>query len=87
MNKPDQLEEAIFNAARQFADSEQLRTYLDAACKNNPEMRRRIERLLGVSSEADDFFQRHAAPAVQPPAPAGVPSRSSGLEAILLEQA
>src|SRR5262245_38470967 len=69
MTGPDQLEEAIFNAARQFAEPDQLRTYLDAACQNNPEMRQRIERLLGVAPEADDFFQRHAPPTANPPAP------------------
>jgi WD40 repeat protein/serine/threonine protein kinase len=60
---PSELdEEAIFNAAKQFADPQQLAAYLDVACKGKPDMRQRIERLLGTSAEADDFFQRQAGP-------------------------
>jgi WD40 repeat protein/serine/threonine protein kinase len=60
MNQPDPNEEAIFNAAQQFAQSEKLGAYLDLACEGKPELRRRIERLLGVTSAADSFFRRPA---------------------------
>jgi WD40 repeat protein/serine/threonine protein kinase len=60
IDQPNLDEEAIFNAAKQFADPRQLAAYLDVACKGKPDMRRRIERLLGASAEADDFFQRQA---------------------------
>ena len=61
MNEPDPAEEVIFNAARQFTDPEKARRYLDLACEGKPEMRQRIERLLGTSAAADCFFKRHAA--------------------------
>jgi hypothetical protein len=60
MNELDPREEVIFNAARQFADAEKLRQYLDLACEGEPEMRQRIERLLGTAPEADSFFGRNA---------------------------
>jgi WD40 repeat protein len=61
MNELDPTEEVIFNAARQFADAEKLRQYLDLACDGEPEMRQRIERLLDRAPEADSFFGRNAA--------------------------
>jgi len=61
MNKLDPKEEVIFNAARQFADAQKLRQYLDLACKGEPELRLRIDRLLGSAPEADAFFGRNAA--------------------------
>jgi WD40 repeat protein len=61
MNELDPREEVIFNAARQLADAEKLRQYLDLACEGEPEMRQRIERMLGTSPEADSFFGRNAA--------------------------
>jgi len=53
-------EEAVFNAARQFADPQKLSAYLDLACDGNPAMRKRIESLLRATSAADDFFDRRA---------------------------
>jgi eukaryotic-like serine/threonine-protein kinase len=61
MNELDPREEVIFNAARQFANAEKLRQYLDLACEGEPEMRQRIERMLGTAPEADSFFGRNAA--------------------------
>jgi eukaryotic-like serine/threonine-protein kinase len=84
MSELDPNEEVIFNAARQFADAEKLRQYLDLACEGKPAMRQRIERLLGTAREADSFFGRnavfgknlpapavHIAPAAVPPGPGG----------------
>ncbi len=53
-------EEAIYNAARQFADPEKLSAYLDLACDGNPGMRKRIESLLRATPAANDFFDRKA---------------------------
>ncbi len=64
MTRADQAEEAIFNAARLFSDATKLSAYLDLACESHPDLRRRIERLLGAASGADDFFQRNS-PAVK----------------------
>src|SRR5881409_3624145 len=69
MNGADPAEEAIFSAARFFRDSEKLSAYLDLACDGNPELRRRIERLLGAAPDADDFFERNPAPLEQVIAP------------------
>jgi len=69
MNGEDPAEEAIFSAARFFRDSEKLSAYLDLACDGNPELRRRIERLLGAAPDADDFFERNPAPLEQVIAP------------------
>src|SRR6185436_571992 len=62
MNGADPAEEAIFNVARLLQDSEKLSAYLDLACDGKPELRRRIERLLGAAPAADEFFKRHSAP-------------------------
>ena len=60
MNTASPAEEAIYNAARQFADPEKLSAYLDLACDGNPAMRKRIESLLRATPEAEDFFDRNA---------------------------
>ncbi len=66
MKGPDQDEEAIFSAAKQLTDSRELKAYLDAACAGKkPELRHRVERLLGVSAQADEFFEGHAAAAAE----------------------
>ena len=69
MNRADQAEEAIFNAARLFSDAAKLSAYLDLACEGNPGLRRRIERLLGAATGADNFFQRNSAAVKQLIAP------------------
>ncbi|MEI6784873.1 MAG: serine/threonine-protein kinase, partial [Verrucomicrobiota bacterium] len=60
MNTASPAEEAIYNAARQFADPEKLSAYLDLACDGNPAMRKRIESLLRATPGAEDFFDRNA---------------------------
>jgi len=60
MNIASPAEEAIYNAARQFADPEKLSAYLDLACDGNPAMRKRIENLLRATPEAEAFFGRSA---------------------------
>ncbi len=60
MNTASPAEEAIYNAARHFADPEKLSAYLDLACDGNPAMRQRIESLLRATPEAEGFFGRSA---------------------------
>jgi WD40 repeat protein/serine/threonine protein kinase len=60
MNTASPAEEAIYNAARQFADPEKLSAYLDLACNGNQAMRKRIESLLRATPEAEGFFGRSA---------------------------
>ena len=69
MSETDPLEEVIFNAARQFGDTDKRGQYLDLACEGRPELRQRIERLLESSGEADAFFGRKAAFSAQVIAP------------------
>src|SRR4029453_568231 len=66
MNELGSAEEAIFNAARQFADPNKLRAYLDLACEGKPALREQIERLLGASNDAEAFFGRAGAQGVHP---------------------
>ena len=60
MNTANSAEEAIYNAARQFANPEKLSAYLDLACDGNPAMRRRLESLLRGAPAAEGFFDRNA---------------------------
>ncbi|MCL4177893.1 MAG: protein kinase [Verrucomicrobia bacterium] len=60
MTTASPAEEAIYNAARQFADPERLSAYLDFACEGNPPMRERIASLLRATPAAEDFFGRNA---------------------------
>ena len=60
MNTASPAEEAIYNAARQFAEPEKLSVYLDLACNGNQAMRKRIESLLRATPEAEGFFGRSA---------------------------
>jgi DNA-binding phage protein len=65
MGQSDLDEEAIFNVAKELADPRAIQAHLDAVCAGNPELRRRIERLLGMVAQAEDFFQLHAVPGIE----------------------
>lgn len=64
MGQPDFDEEAIFTAARELADADAIHAYLDTACAGNIALRGRVERLLGLAGQAQDFFQFQAVQAV-----------------------
>ena len=49
-------EKAVFCQALEIADPEQRRQFLDQACGADPALREQVERLLGVSQSAGDFF-------------------------------
>jgi hypothetical protein len=50
-------EETISNAAKELADPRAAQDYLDATSAGNPELRCRVEHLLGLAGPAADFFQ------------------------------
>jgi hypothetical protein len=56
MTTVKQQEEALFEAARNLSGLPARNAFLDQACAGEPELRERIETLLKVEVEADDFF-------------------------------
>src|SRR5216110_301629 len=61
MNDARQQEETLFDAARKLTDPVQRKAFLDAACADNPELRRRLLVLLSAEPEADKFFEESGA--------------------------
>ncbi|HTR41594.1 MAG TPA: protein kinase [Pseudomonadales bacterium] len=78
MTKATQQEEALFDAARNLASPVARRAFLDQACGDDLELRRRIEALLEAGAEADKFFDDalkfRNAPFEKPP---GAPEKNS----------
>lgn len=56
MNVSIQHEEDIFDAARKIADPAAREAFLTDACRGHSALRARLDRLLGVASDADRFF-------------------------------
>jgi hypothetical protein len=69
-------EEELFGTAREIADPEDRRTYLDRACDGDKALRSRIEELLSAESEAEQFFADGSL-AMSLPGSAAPPSWSS----------
>jgi len=65
MPTPD--ERTIFDAARQIQDGEARRAYLEQACADAPDLRRRVEALLRVHEDERSFLQAPAVEAMFPP--------------------
>ncbi len=61
MNDARQQEETLFDAARKLTDPVQRKAFLDAACADNPELRRRLLVLLSAEPGADKFFEESGA--------------------------
>src|SRR5438552_2434932 len=61
MNDARQQEETLFDAARKLTDPVQRKAFLDAACADNPELRRRLQVLLSAEPDADKFFEESGA--------------------------
>src|SRR2546427_3580304 len=61
MNDARQLEETLFEAARKLTEAVQRKAFLDAACADNPELRRRVLVLLSAEPGADKFFEESGA--------------------------
>src|SRR5437899_11473659 len=61
MNEARHQEETLFDAARKLTDPVQRKAFLDAACADNPELRRRLLVLLSAEPGADKFFEESGA--------------------------
>src|SRR5437764_340570 len=66
MSNAREQEETLFDAARKLSDPVQRKAFLDAACAENPELRRRLEVLLTAERDADKFFEE-SGPALNAP--------------------
>jgi hypothetical protein len=47
----------IFDAARELSSATERSTFLDQACRGDPDLRQKIEALLGRIPEADAYFE------------------------------
>jgi serine/threonine protein kinase len=65
MSTQAQGEKAVYCQALEITDPEQRRQFLDQACGADKALRERVERLLGLSQSAGDFF-KDCAPALEP---------------------
>ncbi|MEX2138933.1 MAG: serine/threonine-protein kinase, partial [Pirellulales bacterium] len=54
--KPNSIDRVYWDAA-QLSGDDQRRAYLDQACGDNTELRRRVEELLDVAADASDFLE------------------------------
>jgi serine/threonine protein kinase len=63
IDSPDPIDQ-VFWSALQLSSEEERKAYLDRACGNDPELRRRVEKLLRAQPKAADFLER---PLAQPP--------------------
>src|SRR5437870_2062400 len=61
INDARQQEETLFEAARKLTEAVQRKAFLDAACADNPELRRRLLVLLSAEPGADKFFEESGA--------------------------
>jgi serine/threonine protein kinase len=86
-----QQEESLFEAARQLTTVAARRAFLDQACAGQPELRDRVESLLAVESDANQFFNAasaapHQLAAQLPvPDPAADPALKTGNGTVLSE--
>ena len=56
MNASQQREEELFDLARRMTNAVERRSFLERACDGDDALRRRIEKLLEASEEAERFF-------------------------------
>ncbi|MHC1764441.1 MAG: protein kinase [Verrucomicrobiia bacterium] len=56
MDRPDHLEKEIFNDALELGSVEAREAYLEAACANDAQLRRRVDALLAASRAVDGFL-------------------------------
>jgi hypothetical protein len=79
MNSPSPLE-AVFFAALEKDSPQERAAYLDRACAGDPDLRRRVEKILAAQVQAGSFLEQPAHSAVLNVGeqPAGeAPARSS----------
>jgi hypothetical protein len=65
MSKGKQLEDALFFTAIHISDPTERDEFLDHACHGNPELRRRIERLVTAAESGDEVMERGQSAIVQ----------------------
>ncbi len=56
MNTHRELEKSLFEAAMDIADPDERRIFLERACDDKPNLRRRLEQLLAAGEAADALF-------------------------------
>jgi len=71
------IEKLLFAAASGFADAEERRVFLDHACGGDPVLRKKLDELLAIRNEAEDFFEFQ--PEVDDP---GAPAETAGEEGL-----
>src|SRR5438094_5189605 len=59
MNATKSHEQSLFEAALHLKSQPEREAFLQVACANNADLRRRIEELLAASTEAEAFFREH----------------------------
>src|SRR2546423_10860348 len=59
---PDVNEQTLFAEALERTDPQERTAYLDQACQGNPDLRRRIDRLLAQHRQAGGFLEAPPAP-------------------------
>src|SRR5713226_8834803 len=57
MSATKSQEQSLLEAALRLESESERDTFLDAACANNPGLRRQLDELLAASKEADAFFR------------------------------
>ena len=78
MNDARQEQETLFEAARKLTDPVLRKAFLDAACAEHPELRRRLEVLLSAEPDADKFFEESGAALNTPAEAADSPPQELG---------
>jgi serine/threonine protein kinase len=56
MDYSKSIERTLFEAAAGVADAAEREAFLDRTCQGDPELRGRLEKLLGLQDRAEDFF-------------------------------
>ncbi|MEO7099485.1 MAG: serine/threonine-protein kinase [Luteolibacter sp.] len=63
MSTPMRLLRILFESLKSLERLDEREAFLDHTCQGDPELRTRLERMLSVQEEADDFFDIETAPA------------------------
>src|SRR6266566_8844533 len=79
MNNAREQLEVLFDAARKLTDPAPRKAFLDAACAQDSDLRRRLEQLLAAGPESEKFFQE-CGPALTVPAPSKEPHANAEQE-------
>lgn len=72
-------ERTIFLAALDITDPAERAAYLDRVCRDDPDLRQRVERLLEAHAAADNFLAARPPAGPAPPAPRGEGTPETGV--------